>query len=163
MAELSAEHRRYIRIETTINAVINAAISALFVWVAFRGMAAIPLWGNPGMALDLVPTCVAITLVSAVILTVLTRVRLARGRVRGLDTPRGPAAWLPRNLALRALTAALVVTAVAVPATIAVLMLVDADGASYSHVMAFKVLYGFALSVAISPALLLRALADAHS
>lgn len=161
MISLSSDHRRYIRKETLINAVVNTVISAFFVWVAFRGLSAIPLWGNPGLALDLVPTCVAITLVSAMVLTLTTRARLKRGRVAPLTPARGPAAWLPGNVIVRALTSAIVVTIIAVPVSVAALKLVGADGASFNQVLIFKIVYGAALSALISPPLLMRALADA--
>lgn len=160
---LTSDHRRYIRKETLINTVVNTVISALFVWVAFRGLSAIPLWGNPGLALDLVPTCVAITLVSAMVLTLTTRVRLKRGRVAPLTPARGPGAWLPATVVVRALTAAAIVTIIAVPLSVGVLKLVGADGASFNQVLVFKILYGAALSALISPPLLMRALADAPS
>lgn len=161
MTALSSDHRRYIRTETLINTTVNTAISAVFVWVAFRGLTSIPLWGNPGLAFDLLPTCVAITLFSTLVLTLLTRARLKRGRVQPLTPARGPAAWLPANIVLRALTAAFVVTAIAAPLSIAVLKFVGADGASFGQVLVFKIVYGAALSLLISPPLLMRALADA--
>lgn len=161
MTPLSADHRRYLRTETLINTIVNTVISAVFVWVAFRGMTSISLWGNPGLAFDLLPTCVAITLFSTVVLTLLTRARLKRGRVALLTSARGPAAWLPGNVVVRALTSAAIVTIIAVPLSVAVLKLVGADGASFNQVLVFKICYGAVLSALISPPLLMRAFADA--
>lgn len=161
MSQLSPDHRRYIRTESLINTAVNSLISAFFVWVAFRGLEAIPLWGNPGLAFDLVPTCVAITLFSVLVLTLTTRARLKRGRVAPLTPALGPASWLPANIVLRAITAVIAVTVIAVPLSIGALVISGADGLSFGQVLIFKILYGAALSALISPPLLMRALADA--
>ncbi len=160
MTQLSAAHSRYIRNESLVNSVVNSAISALFVWIAFRGMARVPLWGAQGLVADLVPTCVAIAIFSTMILTLLTRARMKRGVVAPLQERRGLAAWLPRNVLLRTLVMAVTVAVIFVPISTLGLMLADADGVSYGRVMVFKIIYGFVLSLLISRPLLLRALAD---
>lgn len=157
---LSAAQRRYVRTETIVSIVLNAAVSALFVWIVFRGQDVIPLWGAQGLVVDLIPTCFAITLMSTIAMTLLTRVRLKRNRVERVSTTTGIARFLPRALPLRAFAFALAVTVIAVPLSAAALALVGFDGRAYNTVLAFKIAYGAVLAVLISPPILVRALAD---
>lgn len=154
---MQAVHRKYIRIETGIAIVLNAIVGALFVWILFGGKTQIGLWGDAGLAFDLLPTVFMITLMSTVALTILTRKRLRGGAVPPL-TDRGPR--LPRFVLLRALLLAAVATIAIVPLSVLALSLVWTAPWSFGAVLIFKIIYSAALGLIVTPVIVTAALRD---
>lgn len=153
-ASLTPIHRRYIRNETLVGCVFNGVLSVVFAFIVFQGVASIPLWGPQGMAVDLIPTVFMITLVGNLIVTVLTRKRLAAGQVPAL----APASklGLPRNALLRMLLLAVLFTAVLVPLSILALWALRIDALPFWPFVGFKVVYGAAVG-ALSAGIVVRA------
>lgn len=165
LAALGAAHRRYLVVETAISIGVNAAVSAAFAWGLFRGVTRVPLRGAQGIGADLVPTVFMITLMLTLALTLVTRRRMRAGVLAGLHEgisalPR-PLAMLPANVLLRALVLALSLTAVLVPASVALLAAAGTESLAFDLFVGFKILYGAALGALVTPLILLRALADA--
>ncbi len=144
---MSDDERRFLNVQLAIAAVLNAVISALFVWLMFGGVERIPLWGMNGLAFDLVPTTFMITLATTIALTIATRAKFGSGGAR-----RG----VPANPVLRALVFAPAATGLIVPPMVLVLALLWQEPWSYGQVMVFKVIYGVALGFLITP-LIVRA------
>lgn len=155
---VTESHKRYVRTETFFSIVLNMAVSALFVWIVFRGQSEIGLWGMNGLAFDLVPTTFMITLMTTIALTLITRKRVRNNKVAAITSPslRG----VPRFFLLRALLFAIVATAVLVPAMTGLLHLMQVTPVSYSWAMVFKLIYGGLLAVLITPLILIAALRD---
>lgn len=152
---MSPEQRRYLNSQLAVSAVLNAVISALFVWLMFGGMESIPLWGMTGLAFDLVPTTFMITLMTTIALTLVTRATVRRGLPRLDRQPN-----LPANFLLRAVLLAVVATLLLVPLTTAVLWLLWEQDWSYWTVMVFKIAYGVALGFLVTPIVVRAALSD---
>lgn len=164
MAPLSAAHRRYFAIEIAIGMVLNAVISAAFAWGIFRGVAHVPLWaGTRGMAFDLVPTVFMITLMMTIALTLITRARLRRGAAPALAWSRDSHVLLrllPRNAVGRGLCLAAGATIVLVPLSVACLAGAGFQTMAFGPFVWFKVAYGVALAVLVTPIILLCAFGD---
>ncbi|MET3761699.1 hypothetical protein [Sphingomonas sp. UYEF23] len=153
---MTPAQRRYVRTEMAIAAVINAALSAVFVWLAFGGQAVVPVLGWRGLAVDTVPQSLMVALMSCLVPTVLTRRRLAAGRVTALSAGRR---W-PRHALVRALLVAVPIAALAGLAGVAVLPLTGPSW-SFGAVAALKPLYGALLGAIIARLAVLLALGDA--
>jgi len=153
-APLSPIHAHYIRNETLVGCVFNGVLSVVFAFLVFYGVALIPLWGPQGMAVDLVPTVFMITLVGNLIVTVLTRKRVAAGQVPRLV--QAPAQRLPQNALLRMLLLALLFTLVLVPLSAAALWALKIDPLPFWPFVGFKVVYG-AIVGALSAGIVVRA------
>ncbi|GHH22091.1 hypothetical protein GCM10008023_31760 [Sphingomonas glacialis] len=153
---MTPAHRRYVRTEMAIAAVINAALSAVFVWLAFGGEAVVPVLGWRGLAVDTVPQSLMVALMSCLVPTLLTRRRLAAGRVTALSRGRR---W-PRHALVRALLVAVPIAALAGLVGAAVLPL---TGSSWplGAVAVLKPLYGALLGAIIARLAVLLALGDA--
>lgn len=147
---MSDDERRFLNVQLAISAVLNAAISALFVWLMFGGVDFVPLWGMEGLAFDLVPTTFMITLATTIALTIATRAKFG-----GEGARRG----LPRNPVLRALVFAPLATILIVPPCVLALQLAWTEPWSYQRVMVFKVIYGVALGFVITPIIVRAAFA----
>ncbi len=154
---MDAAHRSYIRRETLIGIVLNTIVSAVFVWLMFRGLDAIGLWGMQGLAFDLVPTTFMITLMTTIALTFITRARLRDGSAPAL-APRGwrPPAFPP----VRGVLLGLAFTLALVPAAVGVLSLVWRRDWTFNEVLVFKMIYGAVLGAVVTPIVLRLALMD---
>lgn len=78
---LAPEHRGNLITQTIISIVFNTIISGVFARAIFHGVEQIPPWGAQGIVVDLVPTVFMITLMLTVILTLITRGRLRKGKL----------------------------------------------------------------------------------
>ena len=154
---MSPAHRGYVRTETIISIVINSAVSALFVWLAFSGATVVPVWGAGGLAIDFLPQTFMITLMSVLVPSAITRKRRRAGVVEaGPATP----AWLPRNLLLRAILLALGST-VLFSALGRALLSVAADGSvDIGTVWPLKIACGALIAAIITPFAVRAALGD---
>lgn len=152
---MTPAQRRYVRTEMAIAAVINAALSAVFVWLAFGGEAVVPVLGWRGLAVDTVPQSLMVALMSCLVPTVLTRRRLAAGRVTALS----PGHRWPRHALVRALLVAVPIAALAGLVGAAVLPLTGPSW-PFGAVAALKPLYGALLGAIIARLAVLLALGD---
>ncbi len=160
---LAPEHRRNLQTETALSVVFNTIISGVFAWGLFHGVEVVPLWGTQGIVVDLVPTVFMITLALTIALTLITRGRIRKGKLPLPAWSRsdlGPLGWLPRNLALRAPLLAAVMTAVLVPLSALLLTVAGVGAMKFTTFFVFKLAYGAAYAVIITPIILLGAMAD---
>lgn len=153
---MSPVHARYIRIETIVAMVLNAVVGALFVWLMFGGRSMIGLWGQDGLAFDLLPTVFMITLMTCIALTLITRARMRKGAVPPMTGPSRSPHLLPLRAVLFALTAVVVI----VPASVLLLWAVWTGPWSFGAVMAFKIAFSVLLGLIVTPPILRAALRD---
>ena len=152
---MTGAHRRYFAAEMAVAAVISAVLSIAFVWILFGDNAVVPVSGWSGVAADAVPQSFMIALMSCFVPTLLTRRRIAAGRVARL--PQGP--LLPRHPLLRA---ALVALVVAVAAGVVHAVVAPLFGANwrFGTVLVFKPTYGALLGAAVAAGAIRTALGD---
>lgn len=159
---LSAVHKRYVKAETAVGIGFNGVLSVVF-GLPFYNVPSIPLWGEKGMALDLIPTIFMITLVQTIIITLITRKRVKAGTVAALPEPREVhplLKLLPENVVARAFTLALGLSLILVPLTVAAMATLGVDGITFAPFISFKVVYGIAVGMLSAPLSLLAALSD---
>lgn len=160
---LENQHRRNLKSETAISVIANAAVSGLFAWGIFHGEATVPLWGANGIVVDLVPTVFMITLALTIALTLVTRGRIRRGKLPVPEWSSHDLGWigrLPAKVLYRAPVLALLMTLVLVPLSAVVLVAAGVGSMSFPVFFVFKLIYGAAFAVLITPVIILRALAD---
>lgn len=160
---LDTAHRRNLQSETAISVVANTAVSGLFAWGLFHGAKSIPLWGAQGIVVDLVPTVFMITLALTIALTLITRGRLRKGKLPLPAWSRsdlGVIGRLPSRVALRAPALAVCMTLALVPLSAMLLVLAGVESMRFTTFFFFKLAYGAAFAVLVTPIILLRAFAD---
>jgi hypothetical protein len=151
---MTSVHRRYLATEVLIGAAINGVLSAAFVLLVFGGQSRV---AAADLVMDALPQSFMVALMSAVVPTLLTRKRV-RG---GVVPPLSPMiSWLPRNVGVRAICTALVVTVVAGIVHWAVLGPMAGVAFPFASVLIAKVAYGAALGAAITAWSVRNALAD---
>ncbi|GGI71451.1 hypothetical protein GCM10007973_05530 [Polymorphobacter multimanifer] len=149
------EERAMVRKETLVSTLPNAVISALFVWLLFGGQPTVPLWGPAGLAVDLLPTTLMLTLMTTIGLTLLVRHRRRRG-----SPPAHGSNWLPRHPLLRGLMLGALMLVLFVPVSVALLALVWGADWSFATVLVFKIGYGVLLGWVVTPIVVRAALRD---
>lgn len=144
--------------ETAISVVVNVAISAGFMFLVFGRSRLIELWGLHGLALDFLPQTFMISAMSVLVPMVLTRSRIASGRIAG-HAPRlhHP---LVRNLAFRMLFMGAILSTLSGGMAVVVLNLLWAGPAAFWHVFPWKLAYGALVGTIATPLGLALALAD---
>jgi hypothetical protein len=145
---MSPALRAYVVKETAISIVINSVLSAFFVWLMFGGRTQVPLWGVGNLAFDFVPQTFMISLMSVLVPSALTRKRRRAGAVGSCEPVLS---WLPRNLPLRALLAA--VGGVLLFASLGTLLLaaLAPDPLPMASVWPMKIVYGALVAVIVTP------------
>jgi hypothetical protein len=84
-ATLTSAQRRYlVREHVAGSAIFNAVLNAVLGALAFYAFGRAPLWGNPGIALDLVSTAFFLPFLTSVIATPLIGWAVRRGKAEGL-------------------------------------------------------------------------------
>lgn len=150
-------HRKYLIVETLVSVVVNGAISALFVVLAFAGRSEVDLWGPGNLAVDLLPQTFAVAFMSVLVPTILTRKRLRSGK---LGRAEGVSSRLPRNLWLRSLLLAVAATVLIAGTMIALLAALWSGPIAYGDLFLLKVLYGGVVALLVTPIALVATLAD---
>ncbi len=153
MAQLTAEQRKYIRIETIISIVFNTVIGSIFAWlVASHSQGGVPLWGAAGMAADFVPTILMSTLVMSLVVTGMTYKRVAAGKAPGLEPAQGGwLAWAPRNFILRSVIYAVIFTVIVVPLSVGALVALGLTTFPVSGFVPFKAIYTALFTLLVGP------------
>ncbi len=161
--DLVPDHRSNLRVETAISVVFNTIISGVFAWGIFHGTAVIPRWGAKGIVVDLIPTVFMITLVMTIVLTLITRGRVKKGKLPAPTWGKSDLrinGWLPRNVVLRAVLQAATATLILVPLSALILVAAGVESMGFTVFFIFKLFYGAIIAVLITPLIILRALAD---
>jgi hypothetical protein len=106
----------YIVSETAISSIINIVIGMVAMLLIFGVHPAVLLWGTGGLAVNLIPAIFMMALMDVIVPTLLTRMRIRRGRLLvGSETQQS---WIPTSLLLRALLLAVAVTTTLLPCTL---------------------------------------------
>lgn len=159
---IEAGHRAAVRTETLVSIAINALVPTAII----RAVGLAPpraLGGGEGLVQAMAKASGLATLLMTVAITLLVRARVRAGSVPALahaDLP-APLRLLPGALPLRAPAMALVAVVVLVPlgalaATLLSILPLDTGG-----FVGFNLAYGSLVGLTMTPAVVLRALADA--
>ncbi len=159
---MSSAQRRYLVEQGVGAAIFNFALNGVIAWLIFRGQAAIPLWGQQSIAGDTIGTCFFLPFLTCLIVTRVARGHVRAGRVTrlGWTTASHPAlGWLPAGTVARAAT--LAVICMAIPALI-VAGALGAAGVAEMRLwpfVLFKALFAALLAAAVTPVIVLWAIA----
>ncbi len=141
---MTGAQRRYLVTETAIGATISAVLSIVFVLLMFGHLDRVVVAGAGGLIVDAVRQGAAIALMATLVPTLLTRRRLALGKVAPL-TQAGPGR--ASHLPVRALAMAAAGAAITTGLT-AILPVVGIADLPFAVVLAGKTIWGFSSAAA---------------
>ena len=147
----------FVLAQLAINIVICGTISAAMAWILFHDSPHPALWGIGNLAFDFIPGTVIPAFMTGLMVTSVTRKAIAAGRIQPAPCP--VAGRLPPQPALRGLIAAAVSVAVISPIGLALLVAVWGPGLTIGQIVLFKLAYGIALAIVITPPITVAALA----
>lgn len=148
---MGAEIDSHIRGQALSNAFFNTIINGPIAWALTKENLVLPLWGAPGIAVDLVATGFLLPFIVALIVIPLNRreVRKEKFAPLQLDSEVPLQRWLgacPRGLLPRALLFGLVGVAVIAPLTVLVFAILGIDALSPLRFAVFKGFWAGALA-----------------
>jgi ribosomal protein S18 acetylase RimI-like enzyme len=160
---MSPEVRRFLwREHVVVGFLVNVAINGAIAWATFRGMAAIPRWGQSSIAGDVLATSFLLPAITCAIVT-----PLVRGAARKGAAPASAGAlpgWLrafQRPLLSRALLLGLACLPLAGGLAVALLHALGVESLALGPFVGGKALYAGVLAGFVQPAIAWLALADA--
>jgi hypothetical protein len=162
---MTREASAYMARETVVSLFFSIALSEFFGWLIFHGSSIVAPWGPHGLVADAVPQTFMMTLMCVLIPSLLTRVRLGKGQcanvrvLPGLETAAAPTR---SGIALRAAIIAVVVMAIGVGATAAVMATAFPEGMAFPVMMAFKGVYGAIVGLVVTPLAITCVLHEGH-
>ncbi len=103
--ELSARHRRFLLIEQgAIPTLFNLVLNGFIAWLLFRSAAAVPLWGESSVGMDLLATAFLLPFLTCVIVSSLVARHVRDGKVPPLALAQLPhSRWFRRSSPARGL------------------------------------------------------------
>jgi hypothetical protein len=159
---LNPELRRFLFIGQTIAPfIVNALVNGAIAWAVYRGLAALPLWGNKSIGGDALATSFLLPVIICLIVTPLIRAMAKQGKTPTFDSAL--AGWLrifQWSLFVRALLFGVVSTVVLGGITIALLTALGVQALDFNAFIVWKMFYTGTLAAIVTPIIALVALAD---
>jgi hypothetical protein len=162
---MSPRHRQYLLLEQGIGAgIFNVLLNAAIAWALFRGMDAVPMWGQQSIAGDTIGTAFMLPLLTTLIASRVVRGHVRRGRVPAWAPSDGSMLGrLPHGLFGRGTVLGVVcLVLVGLPAA-AALGAAGVAEMSFGGFILFKALFAGALAMVVTPVIARLALADAFA
>jgi hypothetical protein len=159
--ELSPAQRRYLIKDHVVgSALFNAVLNAVLGMGAFFGKDRAPLWGNPGVALDLCSTAFFLPFFTSVIATPLIAWAVRRGKAEALAPDALDGSWLARLPSGPTARGALLgaVALLSTPPLVALLALSTEGSLSVTVFASIKALYAALLAALVTPVVALFAM-----
>lgn len=147
-------HTKYIAIETLISSVFNGCFSFIFAYLAFQKFSVIR---SNQILVDVIPQSVFVTFFAILVPTLITRHRLKKLTISPLSYRSN--LW-PNHALLRALTGGIAVAVLATGFHFIILKTLTFETFSLHSVLFYKVIYGVALSMIITPKAVLLSLTE---
>ena len=163
--ELSKQHRRFLLIEQgAVPTAFNFVINGFIAWALFRSAAAVPLWGESSVGVDLLITAFLLPFLTCVIVSALVARQVRSGKVPPLPSGQLPLSrWFQRSALMRGLLlGAAGVLFCGVPVVWA-LSLGQAQPIAVTSFVAFKAVWAAMLAFMVTPVVGWWALASASS
>ena len=156
---MTAQFRQYVVIETIVGILASVVMSVLMALLIFGRPKIVPLAGEHGLLIDMVPQTFMIALMTIFVSTILTRRRRRAGKLNPGAPPRTHR-W-PRHSFVRALLGGLITLIVTIPILWFVLPIVAPPLWPLWIMLLFKAGYAALLTLLIAPRVLRLALSEA--
>ena len=144
-----------------VSGVINLVLNAPLGWAIVKPGATIPLWGAPGIALDMLLMAFGLAFGTALVVTPQTRRQLSRGQL--LAPPLSAnlhellSRW-PRSTFQRAVNLGVLSVLIFVPVPLLALWLFDVDGVDRAVFTALKGAFSFVEGALVTPIIAVAAM-----
>ncbi len=149
------EFRKFLGVQLIIGVFINLSLNLGIAIFLFRGIASVPLWGNPGIALDILATAFLLPWLTVLIVAPFARIEMKKGpierfrgelsRIRGLHLRS-----MPKGILAQSMIIGIGITVIFVPALVGILYALDVSQMSYHAFIAYKTTFATFLTFPVS-------------
>ena len=163
--QLSKPHLRFLRLEQCVGAgVVNVVINAVIVWLLMRSLTEVPLWGDVSMGGDLLATGFILPFATCLIVSGLTRGRVASGKLPALEAEQIALQGLhTRPVIVRGIVIGIVGVIFASAPMVTLLHLAGAQPVAFLTFLGFKAIWAGLFAMVVSPIIAWWALSAASS
>jgi len=165
MRRVSSRHRRYLLLDQGVGAgVVNLLLNAAIAWLLFRGMTAVPMWGQQSIGGDTIGTAFVLPFLSTLIASAVVRSQVRAGYVPAAAlSARSVLRRLPQGLVRRGAVLGLIgIVATGLP-TAAALEAAGTVEMGFRDFIVFKAVFAAVLGALVTPVIARAALADASA
>jgi hypothetical protein len=160
---LSERHRRFLLIEQgAVPTVFNFALNGAIAWALFRSAAAVPLWGESSVGVDLLATAFLLPFLTCLIVSAIVARHVRDGKVPPLPEAQLPhTGWFERSSLQRGLALGAAGVVFGAMPLVWVLHLAEAQPLAVSAFVTFKAVWAALLALVVTPVVGWWALANA--
>jgi hypothetical protein len=160
---LSDRHRRFLIIEQgAIPSLFNLVINGVIAWALFRSVAAVPLWGESSVGVDLLATAFLLPFLTCLIVSGLVARHVRSGKVPPLPPEQLPhSRWYELSSSARGLLLGSAAVLFGAAPLVWALNLGQAQPIPWLSFVAFKAVWAAMLAFAVTPIVGWWALANA--
>ncbi len=161
--EFSERHRQFFLIEQcAVPALFNVVLNALIAWALFRSVAAVPLWGDASVGVDLLATGFILPFLTCLIVSAIVGRQVRSGKLPRLPSDQlSLSRWAERSPALRGLFLGSVGVVLGAVPIVWALSLGQAQPIPLQSFIVFKAVWAGMLALLVTPVVGWWALANA--
>jgi len=152
---------KFLTVQAFISAAINLSLNAALAVVLFRGIEPVPVWGNPGVALDTLGVAFFLPLLTVLIVAPFAAAERSKGSVDILKEDLSRIRWLrlmPKGLFSQSLLIPALTVVFITPVAIGTLHYLKIDSLSNFSFVIYKSALATALSFPVSPVVWMSAM-----
>ncbi|TAL30011.1 MAG: hypothetical protein EPN93_20545 [Spirochaetes bacterium] len=157
------EFKKFLLVQALISALINMSLNAGIGIFLFWELEVVPLWGNPGIALDTLATAFLLSWLTVLFVAPFAHMEMKKGTVekfgKELRFLRG--SWLkymPRGFFLQSMIIGVVTAAIFTPVMVGALSVLGVDGMSFRSSVIYKTVFATLLALVVNPVTWMSAL-----
>jgi hypothetical protein len=157
------EFKKFLVVQALISALINMSLNAGIGIFVFWELEVVPLWGNPGIAVDTLATAFLLSWLTVLFVAPFAYMEMKKGTVekfaRELRFLRG--SWLkhmPQGFFLQSVLIGTVAAIIFTPALVGALSLLGVDGMSFRSTVIYKTVFATLLALVVNPVTWMSAL-----
>jgi len=157
------EFSKFLAVQLVIGAFINLSLNASIAIFLFRGINPVPLWGNPGIALDTLATAFLLPWLTVLIVAPFARAEIRKGTIERFkeDLVRFRSSYLrhmPVGILAQSMILGIGTTVIAAPVLVGILYTMGVSEMSFHTFIAYKSAFATLLTFPVSPIVWLSAM-----
>ena len=150
------EFKKFLAVQLIISVFINLTLNAGIAILLFRGINPVPLWGNPGIALDTLATAFLLPWLTVLIVAPFARAEMRKGTIERFRKELGRVRssylrYMPVGIVAQSMTIGIGITVIAAPVLVGILYAVGVSEMSYHAFIAYKTVFATILTFPVSP------------
>jgi hypothetical protein len=155
--------RKFLAVQLIIGAFINLSLNLGIAILLFKGIDPVPLWGNPGIALDILATAFLLPWLTVLIVAPIARAEMKKGTIERFREELGSIRcsylrFMPKGVLAQSMIIGIGTTVIVAPAMVGILDAAGVSEMSHNAFIAYKTAFATVLTFPVSPVVWLSAM-----